>query len=119
MARAFNNNDKSITYVGIKSVTEYEDTIDIPEKGSYYKMYMTSQEHDADKCIVTMEIPELNDYPFSDDNYNHYLGCGIISATQAYNDVLAIRYFVSDSGTNTEQFPLHVTVKFKVVEFYG
>ena len=119
MARAFNNTDKSITYVGIKSITEYEDIIEIPEKGSYYKLFHSTEEHDASKCIVSMEIPELNDYPFSDDNYNHYLGCGVISATQGSNNVLDIEYFVSDSGTNTEQFPLYVTVKFKVVEFYG
>lgn len=119
MARAFNEDDKGIVHVGIKSVTEYTDTIEIPEKGTYYQLFTTTEEHDASKCIVTMEIPKLNDIPFGSDNYYHYLGAGIISVTQVYDNTLAIRFFVSDSSTESSQFPLDVEVKFKVVEFYG
>jgi hypothetical protein len=119
MARAFNESDKGIAHVGIKSVTEYTDTIEIPEKGTYYQLFTSSGEHDVSKCIVNMEIPKLNNIPFSSDNYYHYLGAGIISVTQVYDGTLAIRFFVSDSSTESSQFPLNVEVKFKVVEFYG
>lgn len=119
MAKAFSENDKSLVHVGIKSVTEYTDTIEIPEKGTYYQLFTSTGEHDVSKCIVTMEIPKLNDIPFGSDNYYHYLGAGIISVTQVYDGTLAIRFFVSDSSTESAQFPLDVGVKFKVVEFYG
>ena len=119
MAKAVSENDKSIVHVGIKSATEYTDTIEIPEKGTYYQLFTSTGEHDVSKCIVTMEIPKLNDIPFGSDNYYHYLGAGIISVTQVYDGTLAIRFFVSDSSTESTQFPLDVGVKFKVVEFYG
>lgn len=117
MAIAFNE-DKTKVPVGIKSIETYHTEIEIPEKGSYYQEYLTSHEHDVNKSIVTMMIPELNDTPFA-DNYYHYLGAGITSITKAFNDGLKIGFFVSDSGTNDQQYPLTVRVEFKVVEFYG
>lgn len=118
MGWAFND-DKSKVPVGIKSLTTYTDTIEIPEAGSYYQLFETTGEHDLDKCIVTMEIAQLNGVPFGQDNYYHYLGAGIIRVSQVFDGTLGIRFFVSDSSTESAQFPLEVTVRFKVVEFYG
>ena len=115
------NDDKTKAPFGIKAITTYEDEVELQNPETHYALFTTSGAHNLEKCIVQMEISKIYDTPISSDNYNHYISGSIVRVNQespTMGDGIVIRYIITDSSQITEQYPIQVTARFKITEFY-
>ncbi len=111
MAWAFSDHDKSKVVVGLKRIITYTArNLEVPEFGTYLFSSTSTYDHVRRNCIVEAQ-PVIED-----ENFYHAISVGIRSIEQVGTKI-KIHFYISDAGTNDEQFPLIIDVKFNVYEF--